>query len=192
MKFGRSRPTVREHNWTMTRKVVEAEVTRFLDAWFVVRQYIQAANFNRFQGVGLSATQFMTLNLLPPEGEGVAIGDLARRMNLKPATVAKTVDSLEARHMVTRVRRAPDKRVVLVKATESGAELQNAANGNFRAQIEGLFRRMLPEERDGLILGLESVIRAAARERGSVGGTITREASGVARAKRSSRRSLPV
>jgi len=41
------------------------EVARFLDAWFAARQHIQASNFNRFQGTGLSATQFMTLNLLP-------------------------------------------------------------------------------------------------------------------------------
>lgn len=149
----------------MTNKAHEAEeVTRFLEAWFGVRQFIQAANFNRFHGAGLSATQFMTLNLLPSDGEGISMGDLARRMNLKAATVAKTVDSLEARHMVARVRDVVDKRVVLVRATETGVELQNAANGQFRAQVERIFRAMAPEEREGLIRGLESVIRTAARE----------------------------
>ncbi len=39
--------------------------------------------------------QFMALNLLPRKGESISIGDLARQMNLRPATVAKTVDSLE-------------------------------------------------------------------------------------------------
>ncbi len=81
----------------MKKKVSKAQVKRFLDSWLAVRQVIQAANFNRFQGAGLSATQFMTLNLLPSHGDGIAMGELARRLNLKPATVAKTVDSLEAR-----------------------------------------------------------------------------------------------
>jgi len=145
----------------MKRKVLKTEVTRFLEAWFAVRQLIQAANFNRFQGAGLSATQFMTLNLLPPNQGGIPMGELARRMNLQPATVAKTVDSLEARHMVARLRNAPDKRIILVKLTEAGTQLQNAANGQFQQQIEALFQTMLPEERSGLLHGLESLIRAS-------------------------------
>lgn len=144
----------------MDRSGQRAEVTRFLDAWFAVRQYIQATNFNRFQGAGLSATQFMTLNLLPGDGAGLAIGDLARRMNLKPATVAKTVDSLEARNLLTRIRKPADKRVVHVCITAAGAELQNAANGSFRAQIESVFEAMDSGERSGLVLGLESLVRA--------------------------------
>ena len=144
----------------MPRKLLKAEVTRFLDAWFAVRQFIQAANFNRFQGAGLSATQFMTLNLLPPIGEGISIGELARKMNLQPATVAKTVDSLEARDMLTRTRHPADKRVVMIQMTESGVALQNAAQGQFQAQIEELFRRMPPDDRTGLIAGLESLVRA--------------------------------
>lgn len=175
----------------MKRRVNKREVTRFLDAWLAVRQFIQAANFNRFQGAGLSATQFMTLNLLPANGDGIAIGELARRMNLKPATVAKTVDSLEARSMILRIRSAPDKRMVFVKITKAGVNLQNAANGHFQAQIETLFRAMLPEERDGLILGLESVIRAASRNDRVSAGELNPAADAVAGAKHSSRRFLP-
>lgn len=168
----------------MGKTPLKTEVARFLDAWFAVRQFIQAANFNRFQGAGLSATQFMTLNLLPSNGEGVAIGELARRMNLKPATVAKTVDSLEARGMVARARDVVDKRVVFVHATPVGVGLQNAANGHFQAQIERLFKSMLPEEREGLIVGLESVVRAAARENQAAEG-LNHGPSAVPRAKRS-------
>ncbi len=140
---------------------MKSDVTRFLDAWFSVRQMIQATNFNRFQGAGLSATQFMTLNLLPPDGEGMAMGELARRMNLKPATVAKTVDSLESRDMIARVRSDSDRRLVLVRITKTGADLQNSANGQFKQHIGKLFKAMLPEERRALIAGLEGLVRAA-------------------------------
>ena len=147
----------------MKKKISKAEVKRFLDSWFAVRQVIQAANFNRFQGAGLSATQFMTLNLLPSNGDGLSMGELARRLNLKPATVAKTVDSLEARKMVRRARSESDKRSVSVVVTEAGMKLQNAARGSFQAQIETIFGHMLPEEREGLILGLEGMVGAARR-----------------------------
>ncbi len=150
----------------MNRRVGKGEIARFLHAWFAVRQVIQAANFNRFQGAGLSATQFMALNLLPA-GEGIAIGELARRMNLSPATVAKTVDSLQARNMVTRRRdvHGKDKRVVFVEATAAGVQLQNAARGHFQAHIEKLFRAMPFADRNGLIVGLEALARAAALPR---------------------------
>lgn len=159
--------------------MAKGEVARFLDAWFAARQHIQASNFNRFQGTGLSATQFMTLNLLPADGAGIAIGELARRMNLKPATVAKTVDSLEARDMIVRVRSAPDKRLVMVKITSAGMKLQNSANSQFSRQIGKLFKAMLPEERQGLIAGLESLMHVAGRAAAG-NGEATRRGAGAA------------
>ena len=57
--------------WLRGERVMEPledETTRFLEAWMQVRQMVQAANFNRFQRAGLSATQFMTLNVIPKDG----------------------------------------------------------------------------------------------------------------------------
>ena len=139
----------------------DPELTRFLDAWFAVRQLIQAANFNRFQSAGLSATQFMTLNLLPAVRGSIRMGDLAREMNLKPATVARTVDSLEARALLTRTRSLTDRREILVTITPAGARLQNAAAGQFRRHMRRLFRAMSATERVHLLDGLESLVRAA-------------------------------
>jgi DNA-binding MarR family transcriptional regulator len=140
----------------------DPEVSRFLEAWLQVRQFIQASNFNRFQREGLSATQFMTLNLLPPTEQTLSMGELARQMNLAPATVAKTVDSLEARNMVVRTRSQDDKRLILVRITPEGTALQNSARGQFRDQITRLFRAMPGEARHGLVTGLEALVKAAA------------------------------
>lgn len=131
---------------------------RFLTAWFAVRQVIQAANFNHFHQAGLSATQFMTLNLLPVDDESIAIGELARRMNLKAATVAKTVDSLEARGMLTRVKSQTDRRVVLLRITDQGRTLQNLAAGQFRTHVSAIFHAMTPHDRESLICGLEGFV----------------------------------
>ena len=173
----------------MRKRVSKAEVERFLVAWFAVRQFIQAANFNRFQGAGLSATQFMTLNLVPSGVSGLAIGELAQRMNLKPATVAKTVDSLEARGLVARARSAADRRSIEVTVTAAGMELQNAAHGQFQAQIEKLFEAMKPEERQGLILGLESLSSAAGTSRRSDGDSPNDAPDAAQTAKRNAGRS---
>ena len=148
-------------NQCMNREFDEEEVTRFLAAWFAVRQLIQAANFNHFHKAGLSATQFMTLNLLPENGDSIAMGELAKRMNLKPATVAKTVDSLEAREMLSRTKSVADGRLVLVRITPEGSKLQNAAAGQFREQISAIFRAIPAHDRAALVSGLESFVHAA-------------------------------
>ncbi len=165
------------------------EMERFLAAWFAVRQLIQAANFNHFQKAGLSATQFMTLNLLPEGDESMSIGELARKLNLKPATVAKTVDSLEERKMVARERSATDKRRVMIKITDSGRSLQNAAAGQFRAYMGRLFQAMPTSRREALIGGLESLVRSAADQTTEPASTVTRSADGALPAGRNSRRS---
>lgn len=159
----------------MQRRTGSVDVEHFLDAWFRVRQMIQAANFNRFQSAGLSATQFMTLNLLPEDGSGIAMGELARRMNLAASTVAKTVDSLETRRLVARVRSTEDGRLVLLRATAQGRRLQNAAAGQFREQISRMFDAMSADERRGLIEGLEALLRVNSAGNGKVADTAAHE-----------------
>jgi DNA-binding MarR family transcriptional regulator len=143
--------------------VDDAELSRFLAAWFEVRQFIQAANFNHFHKAGLSATQFMILNILPEKGKSISIGELARRMNLKPATIAKTVDTLEERKMLTRTKSPTDGRVVLLRITSQGTKLQNVAASHFRQQIGDVFRAIPAADREALLRGLESFVRASAK-----------------------------
>ncbi|MBV9224597.1 MAG: MarR family transcriptional regulator [Acidobacteriaceae bacterium] len=171
--------------------VDDKEVTRFLTAWFAVRQVIQAANFNHFHKAGLSATQFMTLNLLPENGDSITIGELARRMNLKPATVAKTVDSLEKREMLSRTKSTADGRLVLVKITKQGSKLQNAAVGQFREQISDIFRTIPANDRAALVNGLESFVRAASDGNADLQASagLTRDAHAAPPVKHSSRQS---
>jgi DNA-binding MarR family transcriptional regulator len=180
---------------SMQKRRTGAHLDRFLDAWFRVRQLIQAANFNRFQSAGLSATQFMTLNVLPDDEHGIAIGELARQMNLAPSTVAKTVDSLQARKLVARVRSAQDGRLVLLRITAQGRRLQNTAAGQFRDQIGGIFAAMSPQERRGLVDGLEALLRIGSPQNAATE-VATPRADGAAlgtavRAARSARRSRP-
>ncbi|MEO8725854.1 MAG: MarR family transcriptional regulator [Acidobacteriaceae bacterium] len=144
-----------------TNQRIEKRVSRFLDAWLAARQIIQAANFNRFQSAGLSATQFMTLNLIPSNKAGMTLTELSQRMNLGVATLAKTVDSLELRSLLTRTRSKVDHRQVMLALTSEGKSLHNSASMEFHDYLANLFNRMSAEQRDGLVNGLEGLVQAS-------------------------------
>jgi DNA-binding MarR family transcriptional regulator len=135
----------------------QAETTRFLDAWMQVRQIVQASNFNHFQRAGLSATQFMTLNVVPPAG--MTLSELARKLNLSAATMNKTVNSLAERGLVIRTPDRNDARKVILRATEEGEKMQNAASQEFHTFMSGLFSRMSKTRREGLLAGLEQMVK---------------------------------
>lgn len=132
---------------------MRTETERFLAAWMAVRQMVQAANFNRFAKAGLSATQFMTLNVIPEEG--LSLSELAHRLNLSPATLNETVNSLAARGMVERSPDPDDRRKVRIRTTKEGAAMQNSASEEFHRAIAELFARMSPKGRRELLAGLE-------------------------------------
>jgi DNA-binding MarR family transcriptional regulator len=164
---------------------LEEETRRFLIAWMQVRQIVQAANFNRFQRAGLSATQFMTLNLLPPEG--MTLSDLARKLNLSAPTLNETVNSLEERGFVRRVRNPRDARKVNICATDQGERMQNSASREFHSFISDLFGKMSKTQRQGLMAGLEQMVRLSGQT--SDKDRLSGQVDGVHHAKRSSPRS---
>ncbi len=139
------------------------ETARFITTWMRLRQIIQAANFNRFQQAGLSATQFMTLNVLPKEG--MTLSELSRALNLSPSTLNETVNSLEERGLVRRTRQVVDTRKVDICATREGEKMQNAASTDFHAFLSGLFNKMSKMQRQGLLVGLEQLVRLAEEDR---------------------------
>ncbi len=170
--------------------VAEEETRRFLAAWMHVRQVVQAANFNQFRRAGLSATQFMTLNVIPDEG--LTLTQLARKLNLSPASLKITVDSLEERGLVLRRRSAQDARKVDILSTREGTRLKNTASGEFHHFMADLFTAMSKTERRGLLAGLERMVELSPLEKGGAsqdGSTLRGDAAPPA--KRSSRRSPP-
>jgi DNA-binding MarR family transcriptional regulator len=163
----------------------EEETTRFIATWMRLRQIIQAANFNRFQQAGLSATQFMTLNVVPEEG--MTLSELARKLNLSAATLNETVNSLEERGLVRRSRQTSDARKVNIFATKEGESMQNAASLQFHGFLSGLFGRMSKSRREGLLAGLEAMVSLSASDQEP--GDSTRRVDDALRGMRSSRRS---
>ena len=136
---------------------LEAETTRFIDAWMQVRQIVQASNFNRFQRAGLSATQFMTLNVVPKQG--MTLTELARKLNLSAATLNETVNSLADRGLVIRSQDLRDARKLIITATKQGEAMQNSASQEFHSSMAGLLARMSKTRREGLLAGLEQMLK---------------------------------
>ena len=136
---------------------LENDTARFLQAWMGVRQIVQAANFNQFHRAGLSATQFMIINVIP--ARGINLSELAHRLNLSPATLSQTVDSLEERGLVLRRKNEQDARRFDIFATADGEKMQNAASGYFHRTMSRLFSKMNAGDRSALISGLEQLVQ---------------------------------
>ena len=141
---------------------LEDETARFLAAWMQVRQLVQRANFNRFQRAGLSATQFMILNVVPQQG--MTLSALARELNLSPSTLNETVNTLEERRLVLRSRDPLDARKWIIRVTAAGTKMQNSASQEFHSFMAGLFARMSKTRREGLLAGLEKMVELSADE----------------------------
>lgn len=167
--------------------LLQEEVSRFLEAWMRVRQVVQAANFNHFRRAGLSATQFMSLNVIPQDG--LTLAEIARRLNLSAASLKKTIDSLSERGLVVRKPRANDRRKITIVSTAAGKRLQNSASGEFQTFIAGIFGDMSHQERRGLVTGLEQFLQIAEQHAQEQQTSATRRAVGAARGKHSTRQS---
>ncbi|HET9679698.1 MAG TPA: MarR family transcriptional regulator, partial [Gammaproteobacteria bacterium] len=70
----------------------------------------------------LTGPQLVCLRRLRNDGP-MTPGALAREVALSPATVTGICDRVEARGLVTRTRKAEDKRQVLIELTEAGRAL---------------------------------------------------------------------
>ncbi len=155
-----------------------------------VRQIVQAANFNRFHRAGLSATQFMTLNVIPENG--MTLSDLARKLSLSPSSLKKTIDSLVDRGLVVRKPSPSDARKSDILSTSKGRKLQNSAAGDFHTFMASLFAGLSSEEQKGLLAGLERLVEISAlREPTDSPEGVTRAYDAARPAKRKTARSHP-
>ncbi|MBN1238086.1 MAG: MarR family transcriptional regulator [Gammaproteobacteria bacterium] len=112
---------------------------------------------------GLSGPQLLCLKQLDARGELLS-GELAKGMSLSPATVTGILDRLEGRGLVTRERRAEDKRTVLVRLTPAGRKLVEQAPSPL--QDDFLFKlRALPERRQaGICRTLKTLVTMMSAE----------------------------
>jgi DNA-binding MarR family transcriptional regulator len=142
---------------------LDVQVQQFLAVWFQVRQQVMELNFKRAHQQGLSTTQFMLLGLMHAAQDNVpcTIGWLASQLNLDPATVVRTVDSLEKRGWVERRRDSSDRRKVSVAMTEEGRAAQQQLHQRFTSRLTAILYAMSEEGRMALLRGLQEFASVA-------------------------------
>ncbi len=142
---------------------IRSEAQAFLAAWFETRRVVQSLNFNRFQQEGLSATQFIMLNMLGEGAPGQSPADLARKLNVDVTTSMRTADSLVARGLLSKTRDPVDGRRSVLALTEPGRAIFSRMHEAFVAQVQAAFEAMPPALRAGLVTGLQAFVAETTR-----------------------------
>lgn len=74
--------------------------------------------------LGITYTQYLVMLVLW-ENDGISVGKIAQRLELDSATLTPMLKRLETAGFVTRVRNLKDERIVEIKLTATGNELQH-------------------------------------------------------------------
>jgi DNA-binding MarR family transcriptional regulator len=139
---------------------IDEQAERFIASFSDLRKVL-GAGFKHAHQQGFSTTQFMVLGLLtrPQEAEPWTISSIATKIGIDPATVVRTVDSLEKRGLVERRRDKQDRRQVFVELTDSGLSALTEAHRQFITRIRTVFLAMSAEGRASLLSGLEELVK---------------------------------
>ncbi|WP_234998737.1 MarR family winged helix-turn-helix transcriptional regulator [Demequina sp. NBRC 110057] len=126
----------------------------------------------------LQSWEFDVLAALRRAGEPYELtpGELDRALLISSGTTTHRVQRLEQRGYVTRRRDEADRRVVRVRLTDAGREVQASAHAAHAANETRILAGLAPGERDALLGGL----MALGRELGDVApGTAPADATGM-------------
>jgi len=140
--------------------MVDEQVERFMAAFSDLRK-VMGAGFKHTPQQGFSLTQFMVMGLMESAGEGepYTISSMAGKLGIDPATVVRTVDSLEKRGLVKRRRDKQDRRQVFVELTDAGRAARREVQQRFKRHIQAIFVAMSAEGRASFLNGLEEFVQ---------------------------------
>ena len=95
------------------------------------------------------------------EQDAITLNGLARHMGVTAATMSLTIDRLERKGYVARVRDTADRRRVNVRLTSAGVRVREASSVLDPALVESLMDRLGEAERAAAIRGLSLLADAA-------------------------------
>ena len=95
------------------------------------------------------------------EIEPTTVMDLAAHMGVTAATMSLSIDRLERKGYVVRLKDAKDRRRVHVRLTGAGVRMREASSVLDAARVEALVARLSDDERERAIEGLSLLARAA-------------------------------
>jgi len=95
------------------------------------------------------------------EQDPITLNGLARHMGVTPATMSLTIDRLERKGYVARVRDTADRRRVNVRLTSAGVRVRDASSVLDPALVVSLMARLGDADRSAAIQGLSLLANAA-------------------------------
>ena len=110
---------------------------------------------------GLTGSQVWAIQVLAGEPENImTVSALARRMHVNASTVVRTLDGLEVKGIVQRVRSLNDRRIVHVSLTEQGREIiRNSPDVAHNLLVSSL-RKLSENKLYAIASGLTQVLAA--------------------------------
>ena len=127
-------------------RLTRDELSRLTDAW---EEFIVAVRRSRARSgaldreVSLSQYEFARPLLSGP----MAVGQLAERFGIAPATATQVLDGLEREGMIERSRSSGDRRSVTITLTSRGRRAMERKRRSLEERRRRLFEALAPEER---------------------------------------------
>lgn len=105
---------------------------------------------------GLTSPQLLILHELF-QSDQIAIGEIARKINLSQATVTDIVDRIEIKGLVTRTKTDLDRRQVLIKITSSGKNIITKKLSLLQKDFLAKFNQLQKWEQHLLLSSVEKI-----------------------------------
>jgi DNA-binding MarR family transcriptional regulator len=110
-------------------------------------------------GIRISVSEIFALGELSEAGT-LSQRDLAVRLGLEKSTVSRLAAGMERRGWLARERDPANRRLYRLRLTPEGRAAATTVAEDLHARHAALFAALTPDERAGLAIGLEGLIRA--------------------------------
>jgi len=124
---------------------------------------LRCAGSQRLVRLGISMTHFHVLTLLRHH-DAMPMGRIAEVLGASMSSATGIIDRMEERGLVERVRVADDRRIVLVRPTQTGDDLVDEAELVKNEILASAFMRMEPAQLERLALAASDLEHAIGEE----------------------------
>lgn len=125
-----------------------------------LRRIIQAVDIHSRKLAGIhniTTPQLVTLLWIVESGSSTASG-IAKQIHLSNSTVVGILDRLESKDLIIRERSTQDRRLVHVRATESGVALARSAPSPLQDVFAQALHRLPESEQNTIAMSLERIV----------------------------------
>jgi len=108
----------------------------------------------------LSSTQYNVLRILRGAPEGLACGEIGRRLITREPDITRLLDRMEKRDLISRAREIKDRRTVLTRITKTGLDLVDRLD----EPVQAIHKQQLGHMSRERLHTLADLLREARRE----------------------------